>query len=50
MMELFKQVHINLPLLDAIKQVPIYAKFLKDLCIQKYKTRSQIPKKNCLIE
>ena len=32
MLELFKQVHINLPLLDAIKQVPNYAKFLKDLC------------------
>ena len=34
MLELFKQVQINLPLLDAIKQVPAYAKFLKDLCIQ----------------
>ena len=33
MLELFKQVSINLPLLDAIKQVPTYAKFLKDLCI-----------------
>ena len=32
MLELFKQVQINLPLLDAIKQVPSYAKFLKDLC------------------
>ena len=35
MLELFKQVQINLPLLDAIKQVPSYAKFLKDLCTQK---------------
>ena len=35
MLELFKQVQINLPLLDAIKQVPAYAKFLKDLCTQK---------------
>ena len=33
--ELFKQVQINLPLLDAIKQVLTYAKFLKDLCTQK---------------
>ncbi|XP_052302019.1 uncharacterized protein LOC127904107 [Populus trichocarpa] len=30
--ELFKQVKVNIPLLDAIKQVPSYAKFLKDLC------------------
>ena len=30
--EVFKQVKINIPLLDAIKQVPSYAKFLKDLC------------------
>jgi len=34
MMELFKQVQNNLPLLDAIKQVPSYAKFLKNLCTQ----------------
>ena len=32
MLKLFKQVQINLPLLDAIKQVSTYAKFLKDLC------------------
>ena len=35
--ETFKQVKINLPLLDAIKQVPSYAKFLKDLCTVKRK-------------
>ena len=29
--ETFKQVRINISLLDAIKQVPSYAKFLKDL-------------------
>jgi hypothetical protein len=34
--ETFKQVRINIPLLDAIKQVP-YAKFLKDLCTVKRK-------------
>ena len=50
MLELFKQVQINLPLLDAIKQVPAYAKFLKDLCTQKHKSRSQIPKKVHLTE
>ena len=26
---------VNIPLLDMIKQVPTYAKFLKDLCIVK---------------
>ena len=30
--ELFKQVKVNIPLLDAIKKIPSYAKFLKDLC------------------
>ncbi|MBE2321322.1 retroviral-like aspartic protease, partial [Solirubrobacter sp. CPCC 204708] len=35
--ELFKQVKVNIPLLDAIKQVPSYAKFLKDLCTAKRK-------------
>ncbi|GAV91382.1 hypothetical protein CFOL_v3_34778 [Cephalotus follicularis] len=44
MMELFKQVQINLPLLDAIRQVPAYAKFLKDLCTTKRKLRTHIPK------
>jgi len=35
--ETFKQVRTNIPLLDAIKQVPSYAKFLKDLCTVKRK-------------
>ena len=35
--ELFKQVKVNIPLLDAIKQNPSYAKFLKDLCTVKRK-------------
>ena len=50
MLELFKQVQINLPLLDAIKQVPAYAKFLKDLCTQKRKSKAHIPKKIQLTE
>ena len=33
--ELFRQVKVNIPLLDAIKQIPSYAKFLKDLCTVK---------------
>jgi hypothetical protein len=28
-------VQINIPLLDAIKQIPSYAKFLKDCCTNK---------------
>jgi hypothetical protein len=35
--ETFKQVRINIPLLDVIKQVPSYAKILKDLCTVKRK-------------
>ena len=31
-LELLRQVKVNIPLLDMIKQVPTYAKFLKDLC------------------
>ncbi|XP_062014391.1 uncharacterized protein LOC133730903 [Rosa rugosa] len=31
-LEVFKKVQINIPLLDALKQVPKYAKFLKELC------------------
>jgi hypothetical protein len=33
----FKQVRINIPLLDAIKQASSYAKFLKDFCTVKRK-------------
>ena len=33
--KLFKQVKNNIPILDVIKQIPAYAKFLKDLCIVK---------------
>jgi hypothetical protein len=36
-LEVFKQVKINIPLLDAIHQIPSYAKFLKDLCTIKRK-------------
>ena len=35
--ELFKQVKLNIPVLDAVKQIPSYAKFLKDLCTVKRK-------------
>ena len=33
--EMLRQVKVNIPLLDMIKQVPTYAKFLKDLCTVK---------------
>ena len=35
MLEVLLQVKVNIPLLDMIKQVPTYAKFLKDLCTVK---------------
>ncbi|CAM8892832.1 unnamed protein product [Rhodiola kirilowii] len=38
--ELFSKVEINIPLLEAIKQIPRYAKFLKELCINRRKTRN----------
>ncbi|RVW59397.1 hypothetical protein CK203_106267 [Vitis vinifera] len=34
-LEVLRQVKVNIPLLDMIKQVSTYAKFLKDLCIVK---------------
>ena len=34
-LEVSRQVKVNIPLLDMIKQVPTYAKFLKDLCTMK---------------
>ncbi|KAJ0623954.1 putative retrotransposon gag domain, aspartic peptidase domain superfamily [Helianthus annuus] len=43
--DMFKQVKINLPLLDAIKQVPAYAKFLKELCTQKRQQKKKMPKR-----
>ena len=35
MLVVLRQVKVNIPLLDMIKQVPTYAKFLKDLCMVK---------------
>ena len=35
MLEVLRQVKVNIPLLDMIKQVPTYAKFFKDLCTVK---------------
>ncbi|XP_027158459.1 uncharacterized protein LOC113760082 [Coffea eugenioides] len=38
-LEIFRKVQINIPLLDAIKQVPKYAKFLRDLCVNRRRLR-----------
>nr|XP_027120388.1 uncharacterized protein LOC113737344 [Coffea arabica] len=38
-LEVFRKVEINIPLLDAIKQVPKYAKFLRDLCVNRRRFR-----------
>ncbi|CAN6476652.1 unnamed protein product [Victoria cruziana] len=39
MLETFRSVRINLPLLDVIQQVPAYARFLKELYTKKRKSR-----------
>ena len=49
LMDLFKQVHINIPLVDAIQHVPAYVKFLKELCTQKREPKIT-PKKVFLSE
>ena len=41
--EIFNQAKTNVPLLDAIQQIPSYAKFLKDMCTKKRK--ANVPKK-----
>ncbi|PKA52184.1 hypothetical protein AXF42_Ash014121 [Apostasia shenzhenica] len=41
--EIFSQVKINIPLLEAIQQMPPYAKYLKELCTAKRTTN--VPKK-----
>ncbi|RDX82793.1 hypothetical protein CR513_36373, partial [Mucuna pruriens] len=35
LLKMFRKVEINISLLDSIKQVPKYAKFLKELCVHK---------------
>jgi len=37
-LEMSNQAKLNDPLIDAIQQVPAYAKFLKDMCTKKRKT------------
>ncbi|CAN6576785.1 unnamed protein product [Malus baccata var. baccata] len=40
-LETFRKVHVNIPLLDAIKQIPKYAKCLKKLCTTKKRVREK---------
>jgi hypothetical protein len=47
-LEVFKQVQINIPFLDDIQQIPSYAKFLKNLVTMKRKTN--VPKKAFMTE
>lgn len=36
-MSIFKQLHINIPIIEALSQMPKYAEFLKDLLTNKRK-------------
>ena len=47
-LEVLRQVKVNIALLDMIKQVPSYAKFLKDMC--SIKRGLNVNKKTFLIE
>ncbi|CAN6544143.1 unnamed protein product [Malus baccata var. baccata] len=40
-LEMFRKMHVNIPLIDAIKQIPKYAKCLKKLCITKKRVREK---------
>ncbi|CAN6552449.1 unnamed protein product [Malus baccata var. baccata] len=40
-LDTFRKVQVNLPFLDAIKQVPKYAKFLEELCMNKRRFNDQ---------
>ncbi|CAN6580968.1 unnamed protein product [Malus baccata var. baccata] len=40
-LETFRKVHVNIPLLDAIKQIPKYAKFFKKICTTRKRIREK---------
>ena len=40
-LDVFRKVNINLPLLECIRQIPKYAKFLKELCTTRRHTREK---------
>ncbi|XP_074591172.1 disease resistance protein RPM1-like [Curcuma longa] len=39
LMDIFSKVEVNIPLLRAIRHIPKYAKFLKELCVHKKKLK-----------
>ncbi|KAL4351543.1 hypothetical protein GQ457_06G012880 [Hibiscus cannabinus] len=50
-MDILKQVHINLPLVEALQQMPNYAKFLKDMVTRKKRIEefeTAAPTETCL--
>ncbi|KAF1866056.1 hypothetical protein Lal_00013492 [Lupinus albus] len=40
-LDTFRKVKVNIPLFDAIKQIPRYAMFLKELCTHKENQSSE---------
>ena len=40
-MDVLNQLHINLPLVEALAYMPKYAKFLKDLLMNKHKLKNE---------
>ncbi|CAN6555558.1 unnamed protein product [Malus baccata var. baccata] len=49
-LDTFRKVQVNIPILDAIKQVPRYAKFLKELCTTRKRiSNKEVVKVNQLI-
>jgi len=44
-LETFKQVKVTLPLLEGIRQIPTFAKFLKDMCTFKRISKDDRSKK-----
>ncbi|KAL1121261.1 hypothetical protein V6Z11_D01G220000 [Gossypium hirsutum] len=48
-LETFRKVQVNIPLIDAIKQVPRYAKFLKELACKIAKMHLRYFKRNFLL-
>lgn len=37
LLDMFKQLHVNIPLIEALEQMPDYVKFLKDILSKKRK-------------
>ncbi|RDY06458.1 hypothetical protein CR513_09540, partial [Mucuna pruriens] len=49
MLKLFMKLEINIPLLDAIKQIPKYTKFLKELCVYKRKKKGAVETRGVML-